>query len=214
MRKSFGVINMIVEFLGVSGSGKTTVAKKLKSEWENAGIKVVWDTYELYANHGWLTRNLRKAGRIMAFSLSHPRWIVGIYSFIRHKIRKTDDFFIPLFNGIYLKSILDYAKTDSQIHIFDEGPLQWLWGIKLREKSEVKQEDVKKIYKMFDYRSRIYVIETDPSTIESRLLNRNKETRILEEENIRNAIVEMIKIQEQIVEFAREYSEILNIDNN
>ena len=66
---------MIIEFLGVSGVGKTTVAKAYKRKLEKEGKEVIWDTYDLYAKNGWLVRNLKKAFRVMAFAFANPKWV-------------------------------------------------------------------------------------------------------------------------------------------
>lgn len=207
---------MIIEFLGVSGAGKTTSAKKIKLLYEKNGHCITWDTYELYSNHGWLERNIIKVIYVFSFSFKNFSWVKKYYVFLRKRL-KICSIAKLFFNGIYLKLMLDRARCDNNIHLFDEGVLQHLWAIKLRECNNIDVNDLIHIKNIFGLPEMVYYIDAEPEKIYYRLLHRNEYTRILAEKDIMSKIVIMRTQCEDMLNILPNLSKniiIKRIDNN
>lgn len=205
---------MIIEFLGVSGVGKTTVAKRLRSKLEENGREVVWDTYDLYASHGWLTRNIRKGWFVIKYAAGHRSWVRGYRAFLSRNILKKAYIKEPLFNGIYLKSLLEKARLDHKVHIFDEGALQYLWAVKLRGISTVSNLDMEDIEKYLGLPDEVIVVEAAAGTIASRLEKRGQYVRIMKDGDLKETITKMQIVQRNIVYNLNDSVKVKYINND
>ena len=205
---------MIIEFLGVSGIGKTTIARKYKESLESEGKDVVWDTYDLYANQTWLQRNVKKALNVGLYTIRNPKWERKLKKYLEENVASKKDIIKPLFNGTYLKSVLDRANQDKKIHIFDEGSLHFLWAVKLRGKTGVTGNDILVIKDLFGLPNKLISISAKPEIIEDRLIHRHSYTRILDEKNMLQAIKRMQLVQKEIVNYTCEFVEIAFVNND
>lgn len=189
---------MIIEFLGVSGVGKTTVAKAYKRKLEKEGKEVIWDTYDLYARNGWLVRNIKKAFIVLAFSVSNPKWVLEYKRFLNKNISNIKDIPKPLFNAVFLKALLVKARKDGKIHIFDEGALQYLWAVKLRGNKTVSDFDIQMIRNLLGFPEQLISVTADSQVIKDRIVNRGEYVRIQESLDLISTISEMKRIQGNI----------------
>lgn len=190
---------MIVEFLGVSGVGKTTTAKVYQHNLENQGEKIIWDTYAFYTNQTWFKRNIKKGVVVTKFAFTHLNWTREYFKFAYSNLNNRSDVFTILFNGIFLKSNLLKAKFDDNIHIFDEGALQHLWAIKLRNKTSVTKTDIKNIESLFGLPEQLISINAEIKTIIVRLKRRGEYVRLMNSDDLYLTIKEMQIIQNEIV---------------
>ena len=205
---------MIIEFLGVSGVGKTTIGKQLRRKLEEEGWEVVWDTYNLYAHHGWLSRNIRKGYAVVKYAITHKKWVQGYKVFLSKSIKKRSDIRSPLFNGIYLKTRLEKARTDNKIHIFDEGALQYLWAVKLRGVAAVSGSDIRDIERYLGLPDELIVVEASVETIASRIEKRGEYVRIMKDGNLKKMIIKMKGTQQKIVHELGCRVKVIYIDND
>lgn len=205
---------MIIEFLGVSGVGKTTVAKAYKQQLEAEGKEIIWDTYDLYANQSWFMRNLKKSMVVFKFSFTQAKWIKKYWYFLSDSIPHKRDRVKPLFNAIFLKSLLLDTHKDNKIHLFDEGALQYLWAIKLRGNSTVSQIDMEIIKQLLGFPDKLIVVEASAECIEQRIINRAEYVRIMDNGNLIDTIKRMQFIQKEIISNIKGRTEIIYIDNN
>lgn len=189
---------MIIEFLGVSGVGKTTVAKAYKRKLEKEGKEVIWDTCDLYARNGWLVRNIKKAFIVLAFSVSNPKWVLEYKRFLNKNISNIKDIPKPLFNAVFLKALLVKARKDGKIHIFDEGALQYLWAVKLRGNKTVSDFDIQMIRNLLGFPEQLISVTADSQVIKDRIVNRGEYVRIQESLDLISTISEMKRIQGNI----------------
>lgn len=189
---------MIIEFLGVSGVGKTTVAKAYKRKLEKEGKEVIWDTYDLDARNGWLVRNIKKAFIVLAFSVSNPKWVLEYKRFLNKNISNIKDIPKPLFNAVFLKALLVKARKDGKIHIFDEGALQYLWAVKLRGNKTVSDFDIQMIRNLLGFPEQLISVTADSQVIKDRIVNRGEYVRIQESLDLISTISEMKRIQGNI----------------
>lgn len=183
-------------------------------ELEKEGKSVVWDTYDLYHKNGWLLRNVKKGIKVVGFAVFHFEWLLDCIYFLTRNISKRKDIWHPLFNGIFLESLLSAAKTDDRIYIFDEGALQYLWAVKLRGEAGVSVRDLNDIERLLGLPDVLIVVEADAGTIAWRILNRGRKTRIMEEEDLEQAIKKMQMVQKEIVEKVGNKVNVLVCDNS
>lgn len=203
---------MIIEFLGVSGVGKTHIATMYKEQLEQAGHIVVWDTYKLYKNYGWFHRNLRKLVPAAFYLVSHPHWAARVSA--QCCTMHLKDRVTIFFNAAYLKTVLLSAALDENIHLFDEGAIQLLWAMKLRNHEPVQERDIVFIERTFGLPDKLLVISAEADTIEARIRSRGEYVRILDTLHLRDAIVKMQDTQAQIVSALAERLEIHVVENN
>lgn len=205
---------MIIEFLGVSGVGKTTVASVYKRKLESEGKTVVWDTYDLYANKGWLSRNISKAVCISWYALSNWHWVQQYAAYLQKNEVSFRQKIKPLFNGIFLKLLLVKAKQDKRVHFFDEGSMQYLWAIKLRGKKHCTNDDIEKIETLFGLPDVLIVVTASSETIMNRLLSRGEYTEIMNSGSLLESIIEMSIVCHEIEAKVSSIIQTAIIENN
>lgn len=207
---------MIIEFLGVSGVGKTTVAKAYKQKLEKEGKVVIWDTYDLYAKNGWLIRNLKKSFTVLIFGVLNPRWVKRYKIFLDKNISNKRDIPKPLFNATFLKALLVKAKKDDKIHIFDEGALQYLWAVKLRNDNckWIRKQDVNAAIDFFGLPDKLIVVNASVKTIVTRIKQRGEYVKIMDYGNLNETVTAMNHLKDEIVSFVRLRTEIEAINND
>lgn len=204
---------MIIEFLGVSGVGKTTVAKAYKKKLEKQGKEVIWDTYDLYAKNGWLVRNIKKAFTVVVFSVSNPMWVKAYKRFLEKNISNKKDIPKPLFNAVFLKALLVKARNDGKIHIFDEGALQYLWAVKLRGNKTVSNSDIQMIRNLLGFPDKLISVTADTQVIKARIVNRGEYVRIQDSLDLISTINEMKRIQGNIEKNTKDFIDVVSYLN-
>lgn len=205
---------MIIEYLGVSGVGKTTLAEKDYIKLLEDGKCVYWYSKDLYKNRGWLIRNMIKAGHVLLYSVGHLKWVIEYRDFLNAHIPNKKDTYTLLFNGIFLKKMLSLNRSPDDIYIFDEGVLQYLWAIYLRSRQEINKKDILKIKGLFGLPDKVKVLYASTNTIERRLLGRNEFTQILKTSNLHTRIeYEQKRINQLLFLLKRENVEIEIVNN-
>lgn len=205
---------MIVEFCGVSGVGKTTIAKKYYDQLKNDGKDVSWLTYELYANQTWLRRNIYKGSAVVVFFFTHIRWSIKFFLFLEKHI-SLKELVKPYFNAIFLKCCLDKVKGRSGIYIFDEGIAQHLWSIALRRNQNIDDEDIASMFKFFGCPDKVISIEADAKIIQQRILHRDEYVKIMDTDDLLSKIVFMQSVQKHIIMgFEKNNIQIVTVNNS
>lgn len=190
---------MIVEFFGISGAGKTTIANRYALNMTSKGKSIIWETNDLYSKRNWFTRNVIKSLVVLKFLFNNPRWVFQFYRYIKTEIKKKRDLGNRLFNGIYLKTLYAKAQEDEVIYLFDEGIAQFLWAIKLRSGKDVSLSDLDIMIDFFGSANQVIVIEADDKTIAKRITQRGQYVRIMDDGNLLDQIKKMRIIQNNIV---------------
>lgn len=204
---------MIVEFLGVSGVGKTTFAGKYKADLERVGTKVLWPAEGLYTKYGWFSRNFRKALVVVHFTAGHLHWVLAYRRFVLQETESSTETRKLLFNGIYLKSLLSNVKNDHQIYLFDEGVLQHYWALKLRSGKEVFSEQLTQLLSFFRWPDQVISVEADAKTIEGRIRVRGEYVRIMDNGDLIDTIMKMQHVQEDIIRCVQNKVVIHRVNN-
>lgn len=195
---------MIIEFFGISGVGKTTVAIKKKEEMLQNNQKVEWPWYDIYVKQKWLTRNIKKTFQTFTYIITHLKWYIKLRR-ILNTFENIGIFqkFKLVVNGAFLKLNVEKCKKNT-IYLFDEGIFQYIWSIYLRNNTEINKETVKMILEHFYIPNEVIIIDANNNTIKDRLIKRNIRTEILNSK----------KIMARIIINKKRLYDIINIINN
>ena len=189
---------MIVEFLGVSGVGKTTITREKYMELQDKGIEVSWPWNDLYTEKTWIERNVLKLIPVIKYNFKDPVWCVKLYKYLRRQGMKKKNLVQMYFNGCYLKFSLS-NNNKCQIVLYDEGALQYFWAIYLRNNMLPNKESLQVIMDMFGTPDCLFVIQASAETIYERIVKRGESDEILKDRNVINKIEHMLKVQDMIV---------------
>lgn len=194
---------MIIEFFGISGVGKTTLAKKYFNENDS---NIEWPTFNLYEKNSWFIRNVKKLICIIFFIITKPKWVWN-YIKVLKKIgfKKRNDKFKIIFNGIFLRHLFNKSKNRKKKYLFDEGTFQLIWAIYLRTDDIPKKEIIEELINLFGIPSELNIVEADNNIIAKRLTTRGTKTKILETENLNENIIIMQEKKEIILEGAKDF---------
>lgn len=189
---------MIVEFLGVSGVGKTTIARKIYGELQEKGIEVEWPWNNLYTDKSWLVRNIFKAIPVVKLNFKQPMWCIKLYKFLRSQGLEKKNIVQMYFNGCYLKYSLSCEKK-SEVVLYDEGVLQYFWAVYLRNNMLPNKDKLQAVIDMFGSPDRLYVIQASAEKIYERIVGRGEADEILKNKNVIDKINHMLEVQDMIV---------------
>ena len=195
---------MIIEYLGVSGAGKTTNAKKMYDDMSKRGELVEYARFELYERRSWFYRNCIKSVLVIRVALFNIKWVGSAHQILRTLKLSKRDLLTLLFNYCALKSLLDKCNCSKKKYIFDEGVYQIIWATYLRTNIEPSKEIVIPILNMFKIQSKLIVVNADTDLIIERLHKRNIRTKILEYSDLSQKIQAMKNVQNSIIKCASE----------
>lgn len=120
---------MLVEFLGVPGSGKSTVSHAVADILESCGAMVDEVTYNLDKRHRRTARLLLKSSLASRYILKRPRKSLWYWRRIASTKQKTStDLAKALFNWMFIASVVDSQRA-SVITVLDQGLAQALWSV-------------------------------------------------------------------------------------
>lgn len=208
---------MRVEFSGISGVGKTTVAKKYVEEFRNEGNNVEWPWNLIYSDKIWIRRNFKKSFMVIKMLVSKGSWCLKLHKYLKTFHLNARDLNKLFFNGAYLKGAIDKCRNHECIYIFDEGVVQYIYAICFRTKRTPDNQMINEAFSLFNRPDELIIVSADSKTIYNRLINRKQKDRIRETNhlledidiflNIENTIKNIL-FEEKIVE------KITVFDNN
>ena len=108
-----------------------------------------------------------------------------------------------------MKALLVKAKKDDKIHIFDEGALQYLWAVKLRNDNckWIRKQDVNAAIDFFGLPDKLIVVN-------ARIKQRGEYVKIMDYGNLNETVTAMNHLKDEIVSFVRLRTEIEAINND
>lgn len=189
---------MLIEYFGISGVGKTTIAKMHFDKMKEQEKMVEWQGYDLYNNRSWFERNLRKSIFVSAYFVKHFTWSAKLMRIFQQVKICPRDICTLWFNGIFLKSSMEKRRHLPGYFLFDEGVLQYIWAVGLRMDEGLTEIVISEIIKLFGMADKIIVVQASTSSICSRLQKRGERVRIMECDNLANRIDEM-KIEAEYI---------------
>lgn len=195
---------MIVEFLGVSGVGKSTIAEEYYRQAIENSRTITWPRYRLYMKTGWLKRNIIKSVSVIHEALRDVRWVHSVKRLFFELGIHGKNRYVLLFNFLSYKSLFSKCTDCNCEYLFDEGVFQLIWATWLRAEIELRPEHITKILQMFQVPDRLIIVEADTPIIMERLWRRGTRTKILESSNLEASINLMKKRQAIVIQTAIE----------
>lgn len=206
---------MIVEFLGITGSGKTYVASQYCHYLEKQGEKYVWPWQELYSKN-YIYRNAIKAYSVAKRLICAPKWCINLIRFLHQEgILRWRDYAVLTFNGIYLNHALNTYNQCNEFAIFDEGIAQYIWAIHFRNRRKILLEEMAQIRELFKFPNTLYVVTASSETILSRMMLRNVRDEIRERGNVEEEVANGQTMQHEVAKLFSEQKDVhvVFIDN-
>lgn len=163
---------MIVEFVGLPASGKTTLAKEIYKISNVNGRKVRYPLYELYRK-SWLSRNLLKLFGVLMFVILNPIRAISLVSMIVNSDQSRFlDYFRLIFNNLYIFYIIKKFKSCDDYILLDEGIFHHGWAVQINAK---KRFDIEGYIKIFNVeKQKVIHVKCDLKLITERMIARRK----------------------------------------
>lgn len=191
---------MIIEFVGLPASGKTTIAEKMSDNLKSCNIAVNCGFFSLY-RWSWWKRNLHKLLKIIHFTVrKENRSLAARFSIaiLRTRQRSFVDYLRLIFNNLYLFSASDELRVSDHITILDEGSIQHIWAIASGARGELSLRKMMTYYQCPDI---VIYVSVDEDIMIERNRNRVKNENMNYRLNRRHRrIVSDVARQKQIME--------------
>jgi len=163
---------MIVEFIGLPSSGKTTFIKQIQKHHKGA-LEIKHPLNELY-NKSWFLRNIIKTKFLLSNVFLNKKSIyecIKIFNSIEGV--KKGESFKRMFNNIfYIVFYNSIQKSEEKIYMFDEGILHHCWATYLNNNSE-KVIDFSTCINLFEPSDLLIYMRMDKEIAIERNMNRN-----------------------------------------
>lgn len=171
---------LLIEYVGLPASGKSTTSKFMADLLKSQGFKVT--------NFSYFLNNPFKPFLIYLCKIIFLPYITVIKpSLLIFVIRKSFnsecfsfiDFIKDIFNFCYVAGCIRYLQKKPGVHILDEGLLQVLWSYSCRETCGIDIPFSIKIWNMiYSVTPVVISVKADESTIVKRLLQRKDRSRL------------------------------------
>ena len=168
--------SLVVEFLGLPGSGKSTVSKRIAEHLSQWGLTIREPVREL-SDRSDLGSSLRgyqgKSQLVARELLTHPAdsWR-AIRALLGSGQPSPRVLFSVTFNWLMQCSLLRSCRSMRVVHLFDEGIFQALWSIGLEGRPEVIRELGTVLHETLSTPDAVVVLDADPAVIAERLRRR------------------------------------------
>ena len=183
--------SMIVEFTGVPGIGKTYLAQSYCEYLSKKGVEYNWP-YQYIYKKGYFMRNIIKLIFVLGKLVIAPQLLLTMYKTIcLFHFSSWKDFVITLFNGFFLKCIIDRQKKNDAVLVLDEGVAQFTFSIYNKLGDKPQKRLIKQIMKQYGVPDIIYDIHANITTV---INNIDCDRRKRRERNLQS----IIRMKEQI----------------
>ncbi len=186
---------MIVEFIGLPGSGKTTIAKNVYFQKSIALRKIRYPLFFLYRK-SWFKRNIIKSFKVTKYVLCNYFKSISILKSIYDTNQNSIIQIIRLyFNFMFLLATYGEFKECDDVIIFDEGLLHFMWAIQYASENQLDSINIRQFMDYGIQPDVVVKIDCDANTVFERLILRGPKTRLDKEVNL------LCKIKESIDKF-------------
>jgi thymidylate kinase len=192
-----------IEFIGLPGSGKTTLSHRAAEILNEKGTAVLEPTYSINNEMRTIQRYLIKSWYSIKLAWLRPAWALYWFLFIVQSSQKTlQDFVSTIINCFFILEIYRHHRLYNDICFLDQGICQALLSLSYNSKRENLME--RKFVSAMDFLStlgfRIIYIETDVDTIVQRLEKRHKKQSRLELRKNTSDFVEIVRYEKRKIE--------------
>jgi adenylate kinase family enzyme len=192
-----GVYVMIVEFIGLPASGKSTLVKHVLTNEASRDFVICNPFIDIYG-HSWLKRNVNKAKEIFIYSFSNITKAFKLLKLISaSEQRSLKDFLRVSFNFLYFFVLYDKYSESKDIILFDEGFLHNIWAVIYSSRD--KQAVLDKVFTFNNLPDILIKVDCSNQIILERLLQRKSNTRIENEANVLTIIDQSKKDIDMII---------------
>lgn len=161
---------MIVDFIGLPASGKTTICKKVYTRLKEESIKINYPLMEIY-EMPWGRRNLYKGLKVLSYIVKNLKKTFSFSKIIfSHGQARKKDYFRIIFNNIFLFSIQEKYKNSNEVYIIDEGVIHHIWAITI---GALKEIDIIKLLSYYETADLTIRVNVSKEIINKRNENRN-----------------------------------------
>ena len=171
---------MVVEFLGLPGAGKSTLARLAAEALVECGIAVEYVNLAPTRGAGLPRRWLRKAGRVIEGLARTPRCSARTIRRIHEtRQRSPRDFLITAFNWLLVTTLVRRAAASRKVVLLDQGIAQALWSVGFSAQGDAWQETMRQVASRAPAPDMIFLVQVAPLNIADRLaLRRYKSSRL------------------------------------
>lgn len=164
-----------VEFLGMPGSGKSALSRRVGELLSESGIPIDQTTYSLAHCFGRRRRVAHKAFFVLRDILCNPKYsILSSLLIPRTGQRSAIDLIKVLFNWLFVSSVMRHYSDFAGIALVDEGNCQALWSIGFSAESESKLLEMENLAALMPMPGLLVIVEADSRCIEARLQARER----------------------------------------
>jgi adenylate kinase family enzyme len=203
--------NLVIEFIGMPGSGKSTLCDQVYNDLKNE-YDIINFTSEITKKNK-SSRIIIKLYYFFTFFLMHPSLFIKLLTKIYRTEQKTlRDFVKVSFNLYFILGVLE--KKDNIIILFDQGILQAFWSIYFNSKRN-KNIDIVKLLKYY-FPDLVVEVSVRKEILKNRLLTRNGNSRFENKKFDFNLnYLKSSNYFKEIINYINKYNlKYLNIDNN
>jgi shikimate kinase len=187
---------VFIEFLGLPGSGKTTLSHHAAEILREKGITVLEPTYLINNEVRTIQRYLIKSWYSIKLACLQPAWALNWLRFIVQSKQKTlQDFISMIVNCLYILEIYRHHGEHHDICFLDQGIYQALLSLSYNSKKEnlIERQFVTAMDFLATLGLQVIHIETGVDTIVQRLKERYKKQSRLELKKNTNDFVETVR---------------------
>ena len=161
---------MVVEFLGLPGAGKSTLARLAAEALVECGIAVEYVNRVPTRGAGLPRRWLRKAGRVIEVLARTPRCSARTIRRIHEtRQRSPRDFLITAFNWLLVTTLVHRAAASRKVVLLDQGIAQALWSVGFSAQGDAWQETMCQVASRAPAPDMIFLVQVAPHNIADRL---------------------------------------------
>ena len=175
--------SVVVEFVGLPGSGKSTLSHALAEQLRRSGESVSEVTYEITHRESALRRRWIKLGFLLRTLLAEPHRSLDVLREIRgSRQANLRDTWSTTSNLLYLCGLMGELARRPGIHVLDQGVVNALWSVRFSARSDRPLRRLGEIASdWFPRKTRVVVLlEVRPALAADRLLGRARTQSRLE----------------------------------
>ncbi|MDX8361119.1 AAA family ATPase [Cytobacillus sp. IB215316] len=204
--------DMMIEFIGIPGVGKTTLSHMLAKSLSVKGFHVNEPTYKINSKKK-LFKKITKLLYIMKILLTAPKiCIYAIHIILKTHQRSYNDFIKTVSNLLYVIAIIKANSTKKGIHILDQGFVQALWSIEYSAHQLIKPLDLKQLIEMVHSKPLLIIDLHVKHTEVLKRLHQRKTNYSRLEKYFLEALPNHIKISNEILNQLKHDISMTNID--